>query len=323
MKKETGHAQGKLVRLMKRSPEFSAVASLLIMFIAMTFASRNFLMSQNLINIMQQISITAIIAIGQAMVIITGNIYLAAGSALSLGGVMAAALCRAGMNPWLALLLTILVGMAFGFVTGILVEKAGINAFIVTLGMDNIIRGCAFLISKGMPITFTTDISFLGSGKVGPVYVSTILMLTLVFFFDQMMRRTVLGKQIHATGCNANSARLSGVKVTKIKIGVFMLIGALAAFAGIINAGNLLMADTNSGSTMALDTISASVIGGVAMSGGSGTILGAMIGALIMGVLKNAFVLLRISSYWQMVTLGLVVIGAVYLDTIRTRGKKK
>lgn len=108
MKKETGHAQGKLVRLMKRSPEFSAVASLLIMFIAMTFASRNFLMSQNLINIMQQISITAIIAIGQAMVIITGNIYLAAGSALSLGGVMAAALCRAGMNPWLALLLTIL-----------------------------------------------------------------------------------------------------------------------------------------------------------------------------------------------------------------------
>ena len=102
-----------------------------------------------------------------------------------------------------------------------------------------------------------------------------------------------------------------------------MLIGALAAFAGIINAGNLLMADTNSGSTMALDTRSASVIGGVAMSGGSGTILGAMIGALIMGVLKNAFVLLRISSYWQMVTLGLVVIGAVYLDTIRTRGKKK
>lgn len=308
-----------ILKTVKETPETSVVAALVIMGIILSLLSDVFFTVGNFVNILQQVSVTAIVAIGQALIIITGNIDLSAGSTMALGGVTAAFLTQLGLNPWAAALIAVIIGCGIGYIIGFMTVKLQIVAFIVTLGMDYILRGCCYLITDGMPISYMNAAAVLGSGKIGIVPISIFIMLVLIIVFQIFTKKTVTGRYFFAVGCNVNSARMSGIRVDRIQIGAYIAMGALASFAGIINAGNLWTADAVSGQTLGLDTIAASTIGGVSMSGGSGSIIGVLLGAIIIGTMKNAFVLLNISAYWQRVAIGLIIILAVGLDRLRAK----
>lgn len=311
---------GKVVlNRIKETQETSVAAALFIMCIILSVLSPVFFTIQNFVNILQQVSVTAIVAIGQALIIMTGNIDLSAGSAMALGGVIAAYFTQHGVYPWLAAVIALIIGAAIGFCIGMLTVKVQIVAFIVTLGMDYILRGCCYLVTDGMPISYQNSVSILGSGKIGIVPISIFIMMFLIIAFQIFIKKTVTGRHLLATGCNKKSAKMSGIRVDRMQVSVYIITGVLAAFAGIINAGNLWTADSVSGKALALDTIAASTIGGVSMSGGSGSIVGVLLGAVIIGTMRNAFVLLNISAYWQQVAIGVIIILAVGIDRFRAR----
>jgi ribose transport system permease protein len=234
-------------------------------------------------------------------------------------GVSAAWFLASGVNPWLAVLLGIMSGTIAGAVNGLVVTKLKINAFIATLGMLSIAQGVALLISGGLPLTFRGPFKVIGQGYVWQVPVSVILMFSLVIFFAFFMDRTVLARKIYAVGGSERAALVSGIKIDRIRIFVFTLNGTLAGLAGIIIASNLAVADPTVATGLELDVIAASVIGGASLSGGEGTVWGALLGAAIMGVLRNAFVLLNISGYWQIVVIGVFVILAVAFDNLTAK----
>jgi len=279
-----------------------------------------FFTPNNLINVLRQISVMGIIAVGEAFVIITGGIDLSVGSFLSLGGVSCAALCVAGVNPWLALAVAICLGIALGLVSGLIVVRLNINPFIATLAMLNIVKGIAYLITKGIPVNFDTDLNFLG-GTAGPIPVPVILMFVIMIIGHIVLTKTEFGRNIFAVGGNERAARLSGINIARIKFMVYAIVGALATFTGIITSANLNSADTAMGGGYELDVIAAAVIGGCSLSGGQGSIVGVLIGAAILGVIRNGFVLLMISSYWQMITIGAVIVIACAFDQLK-RGRQ-
>jgi len=222
---------------------------------------------------------------------------------------------------------TILLATGLGFLNGVFVTKLKIPAFITTLGMMSIARGLTYLLSTGLQGSVASNIpmrneqvNFLGAGYIGKVPFPVIEMVVLVTIFSLFLKHVVLGRQIYAVGSNEQAAHLSGVNVANVRLFVYTLLGGLAALSGVMNAGLLSTAPTNLGTGNELDVIAAVVIGGASLAGGEGTILGAVIGAAIMAVIRNAFVLLKLPIYMQTVTIGVVIIIAVALDQLRKRG---
>lgn len=277
-----------------------------------------FFTGMNAMNVLRQIAVMAIIAVGEAFVIITSGIDLSVGSMLSLGGVLCAALCANGFNPWLALVAAVLIGAVLGLFSGSIIVVFRINPFIATLAMLNIVKGIAYLITQGLPITFDTSLNFLG-GTVAGIPISGIIMLFVVLLGHIILIKTEFGRMIFAVGGNERAAKLSGIKVEKVKLAVYAIVAALASFAGILSAANLSSADVAMGNGYELDVIAAVVIGGCSLAGGQGSIAGVLIGSAILGVIRNGFVLLRIPSYWQTITIGAVIIIACALDQVKKR----
>jgi ribose transport system permease protein len=231
-------------------------------------------------------------------------------------------------SPWVAVLIGLGGGAILGLTNGLVVTKIKVNPFITTLGMLSIARGLTYYLASGLQGTVASNVpmrdeavNFLGSGYIGPVPFPVILMIALVVIFSLFLRFTVLGRQIYATGSNEQAARLSGVPIDRVKIFAYTLTGALCALAGIMTAGLLSTAATNTGVGMELAVIAAVVIGGASLMGGEGTIIGSIIGAAIMAVLRNAFVLLHLPIYAQTITIGVVIIMAVGADQLRRRNR--
>jgi ribose transport system permease protein len=210
-------------------------------------------------------------------------------------------------------------GLVCGIANGLMVTRLKINPFIATLGMLSVARGIALLVTGGIPVTFTGWAEFLGAGRIFQVPVSFILMLILAFAIHVLATRHRLGREIYAIGDNPKAARLAGIDLKKTRLFVFGLCGCLAGLGGVIVAGNLASADPNLGMGYELDVIAAVILGGTALNGGRGSIIGVVIGAMLMALLNNAFVLLGISAYWQVVTKGLVIIIAVGIDGLQRR----
>lgn len=317
-----------LQRLLK-TKEMGVLGALVILTIIMSFLNQYFATTQNIFNLLRSFSTIGIMAIGMTMVIVTGGIDLSVGSVLAVGGMTTARLMTyGGINPWLAMLGGLLMGLVMGAVNGLIITKIKINAFITTLGMMSIARGMTYLLATGLQGTVASNIpmkdpgvNFLGAGVLGQIQFPfpVIEMAVLVIIFSIFLRFTVLGRQIYATGSNEQAARLSGVNVDFVRLFVYTLTGTLAAYAGIMNAGLLSTAATNLGVGNELDVIAAVIIGGTSMNGGEGTIYGAVIGAAIMALVRNAFVLLHIPIHWQTVTIGIVIILAVATDRLRQR----
>lgn len=313
-----------MLKSMAGKTEFSVLLGLILLIIAMSIVSPFFLQTANIFNVLSQISRYGIISVGMALIIITGGIDLSVGYVVGLSATTAAYLTTVVGLPWYLVLVLILgLGAFIGFINGTLVTRVGLPAFIVTLAMGKILSGCIMLLTQGRPIDFDSPLAVLGSGYIGAVPMCVLIMFITVFLGTVFAQYTQPGRNIYAIGNNPRAAELSGIKVKKMTCFVYVIESMLCAFCGIIVAGNLFSADATLGTGYDIDTIAAVVIGGVSMTGGEGSIWGALIGASIMGVLKNAFVLLSVSSYWQAIVIGIVILLAVTIDRVRANSKKK
>ncbi len=321
-------AAGKsLVAKVFKTREIGVFAFLLVLAVAMSFLSEYFLTTQNVFNVLRNLSTIGIMAIGVTMVIVTGGIDLSIGSVMAVAGMTTARLATvAGINPWLAFSCGVGMGVLMGLTNGLVITRLKVNPFITTMGMMSVGRGLTYLLASGIQGTVASNIplkspsvGYLGAGYIGPVPFPVVEMIILVVIFTLFLNHTVLGRQIYAIGSNEAAARLSGVNTTAVKIFVYTLTGVFTAFGGIMNAGLLSTAMTNTGVGVELDVIAAVVLGGASLSGGEGTIIGAVIGAAIMAVIRNAFVLLKLPQSAQTIVIGVVIVLAVALDQIRKR----
>lgn len=308
------------VQTLRGRRETAVFLMLILVFLGLSFASEFFLTSRNLANVGRQISVVGIVSLGQALVIIAGGIDLSVGSIIGLSAVLAALATATTGSPLLGLITALAIGTVVGLVNGLLVTRARINPFITTLGTLSVARGVALLATNGSPVRFDNWVAWLGYGRIGSVPVQFILLVALFLAVWFFAARTRWGRNIYAVGDNARAARLAGVDVKGTRVAVFVICGALAGLGGLLLGGMLTNANPSLGLGYELDVIAAVILGGVAMSGGRGSIPGVVVGAALMGLLRNAFVLLNVSGYWQTITIGLVVILAVGADSFTRRG---
>ena len=274
-----------------------------------------FLTLSNLLNIVEQSSIISIIAVGMTFVIISSGIDLSVGSILAFSGVIIASLLQMDLPILVALSMGLVAGSFCGFLNGVLISKGLLPPFIATLGMMSIARGAALLVTQGRPISgFSYSFRQLAFGEVLQIPVPVIIMLVLYISAHFLLSKTRFGRQVYAIGGSEEVSILSGVNVKKIKMLVYMLSGGLSGLAAIILTARLNSAQPIAGIMYELDAIAATVIGGTSLMGGEGTILGTLVGALIMGVLRNGLNLLNVSSFIQQIVIGSVIILAVLVD---------
>jgi ribose transport system permease protein len=287
-----------------------------------SIGSPYFMSFDNLMTVILQTSVIGILAIGVTFVIISGGIDLSLGSVLALAGMVIGKSVNAGIPVWVAVLCGVFVAMIMGFLNGFLVARAALPPFIATLGIMMIARGLTLVISEARPVYFLVAPSFKQisqSSLFGAVPYPILYLLALALLAGFVLRRLAIGRYVYGLGSNEMAVKLSGISVERVKIFTYAVCGLLAGIAGVVLTSRLISAQPSAGLSYELDAISAAVIGGASLSGGEGTILGTMIGALIMGVLKNGLNLMNVSQFWQQVAMGIVVIGAVYLDIVRRR----
>ena len=319
MEMQNGEQKSRLMQVGREMfGNLKAFSVLILLLIAFSLLNGNFVRTNNLITILQQSSHVAILAYAETLVIITGGIDLSLGSILGLSGVVVGKLLLAGAPIPLAVLGALTVGGLCGLLNGFLVAKAKLVPFIATLGMQNIARGVAYVVTNSLPISgLPEDFYYIGGGKIGIIPVPVVVMLVLAAMFSFMMNKCTLGRRIYALGSNREAARLSGIKNDRTEIGVFAIGGVMAGIVGVILASRVVSSQPNAGVGYESDAIAAAIIGGTSPSGGSGTILGTVIGALTIAELKNGLNILQVNAFWQQVAIGIVIIVAVFIDRIR------
>jgi putative xylitol transport system permease protein len=301
---------------------YGIVAVLILLCIVLTFSNQYFLTWGNIADILRQTSINGILAVGMTYVVLTSGIDLSVGSTLALAGMVSASLIT-GAHPHgvaVGLLAGLVVGAVVGAVNGVLVARFSVPSFVATLGMLSVARGLTFIYSGGMPIADLPD-NFLsaGTGTFAGVPVPVIIFAVVVLLFWFILRYTTYGRYVYAVGGNAKSAKTSGISTGKILFSVYVIGGVLAGLAGIILAARTTSALPQAGLSYELDAIAAVVIGGTSLSGGSGSLGGTVVGALLIGVINNGLNLLGVSSYYQQVVKGVIIVGAVLLDASRKK----
>ncbi|WP_183030235.1 MULTISPECIES: ribose ABC transporter permease [Clostridia] len=290
---------------------------LLLIAIVLGMMSDSFFTLNNILNLLRQVSVNALIAFGMTFVILTAGIDLSVGSTLALGSALTAGLLAGGMDPFLAICIGLLIGLMLGALNGLIIAKGKVAPFIATLATMTIFRGATLVYTDGKPITGLSDsfaFEMIGKGYVFGIPFPAIIMLIVFFSLFFVLRSTVFGRKVYAIGGNEEAAKLSGIKAERVKIGVYSLTGMLAVLAGIIITSRLDSAQPTAGTMYELDAIAAVVIGGTSLSGGKGRIFGTLIGALIIGVIDNGLNLLNVSSFYQQIVKGLVILLAVLLD---------
>ena len=316
-----GRMVGRVYRLITQTSIIGILITLIVECVILSFLSPYFLSPRNFLNVMRSISLTGIVAVGMTMIIISGGLDLSIGSVIGLGGIVTAyALTNLGLSLPFALALGIASGALVGLAISLLVTKLSINSFIVTLGFLSVCRGLVYIFSTGANIKVTNPlVIWLGQGKVWGVPVPVLIMIGFVIIGSLFLKYTVTGRFVYAVGGNERSARLSGVNVERIRMFVFILTSSLAAFSGVVLIGKLGTAEVISGTGSEIDVIAAVIIGGTSLAGGRGTIVGSIVGAAIIGILKNGFILLGLPIAAQTIGIGIVVILSVMIDSIRTR----
>ncbi|KFL15081.1 ribose ABC transporter permease [Geobacillus stearothermophilus] len=291
---------------------------LFLLCIVLSILSDDFLTMDNWLNLLRQVSINALIAFGMTFVILTGGIDLSVGSVLALSSAITAGMMAQGMNGFVAILVGLLAGMVMGVLNGVIITKGKVAPFIATLATMTAFRGLTLVYTDGRPITgfASDDIMFqmIGRGYFFGIPVPIILMLMVYIALYVVLKKTTFGRHTYAVGGNEEASRLSGLRVDRLKIYVYALTGALSALAGLILTSRLNSAQPTAGTAYELDAIAAVVLGGTSLSGGRGWIFGTLVGALIIGVLNNGLNLLNVSSFYQQVIKGAVILLAVLLD---------
>ena len=303
--------------LQKIGPFIGLIAIVVII----TILNPSFLSVNNLLNVFRQVSINALIAFGMTFVILTGGIDLSVGSILALTGAVTAGLMSGGMDPVLAMLVGLLLGAVLGAINGVIIAKGKVAPFIATLATMTIYRGLTLVYTEGRPVSGLGDsaaFQMLGKGYfLGiPIPVVTMILSFAILYF--ILKKTTFGRRVYAVGGNEEASILSGINADRIKIYVYSLVGLLAGLASLILTSRLNSAQPTAGEMFELDAIAAVVLGGTSLTGGRGWIVGTLIGALIIGVLNNGLNLIGVSSFFQQVVKGAVILFAVLLDRKKT-----
>ncbi|KOV59387.1 transporter [Streptomyces sp. MMG1121] len=297
-----------------------ALTALIVLVIALSALSGDFLTTDNLLNIGVQAAVTAILAFGVTFVIVSAGIDLSVGSVAALSAtVLAWSATQHGVPVPLAVLLGLATGVVAGLVNGFLIAYGKLPPFIATLAMLSVGRGLALVISQGSPIAFPDSVSHLGDTLGGWLPVPVLVMVVMGLIAALVLGRTYIGRSMYAIGGNEEAARLSGLRVPRQKLAIYALSGVFAAVAGIVLASRLSSAQPQAADGYELDAIAAVVIGGASLAGGTGKASGTLIGALILAVLRNGLNLLSVSAFWQQVVIGVVIALAVLLDTVRRK----
>ncbi|MFC0329031.1 ABC transporter permease [Paenibacillus sepulcri] len=296
--------------------KYGLIGILLLTVIVLSIVSDSFLTVTNLMNVLRQVSINGILAVGMTFIILTAGIDLSIGSLMAVAGVIAASIVA--HNPesvgW-ALLAGMLASGLLSGVSGAMSAKLNVAPFVATLAMMTIARGIALIYTNGRPIVVSSSsFKYLGQGYIGPIPVPVLIFVLITVIMAIILYKTKFGRYVYAIGGNENAAKISGIRVGGIKIWVYVINGFLAGLAGILLASRISSGQPNSGMGYELDAIAAVVIGGTSLFGGRGSLLGTIVGVLIIGVINNGLNLMDVSSYWQQIIKGLIIAGAVILD---------
>ncbi|MCF4138414.1 substrate-binding domain-containing protein [Streptomyces sp. Tue 6430] len=318
--KSTTGAGGGAAAVRRLLLDNGALTALIVLVIAMSALSGDFLTTDNLLNVGVQAAVTAILAFGVTFVIVSAGIDLSVGSVAALSAtVLAWSATSHGVPVVLAVVLAVATGIAAGLVNGFLIAYGKLPPFIATLAMLSVARGLSLVISEGSPIAFPDSVSHLGDTLGGWLPVPVLVMVVMGLIAAFVLGRTYIGRSMYAIGGNEEAARLSGLRVKKQKLAIYALSGVFAAAAGVVLASRLSSAQPQAADGYELDAIAAVVIGGASLAGGTGKASGTLIGALILAVLRNGLNLLSVSAFWQQVVIGVVIALAVLLDTVRRK----
>lgn len=302
---------------------YGAPLGLVLLSIFLALRSEFFLTPENIANIGRQSAVIAILALGQLAVILTAGIDLSVGALMALCVTALATMAiKWGVNPYLAIVGCLALGLLLGVTNGLLLTKLRLpHPFISTLGMMNVARGLALIITGGFPISNFPDpaVTYIGSQEIGGVPVAFILVIALYLLGHFMLTQTTTGRQIYAVGGNPEAARLSGINVGRTLVLVYAISGLMSGVAALVLAGRVNSGPPNAGLGIELDTISAVIIGGASFFGGRGTVGGTIIGVLFIAVLRNGFNLLNVPGEYQILLIGVIIVGAVYVDVLRRR----
>ena len=299
---------------------FGLLFVILLVGLGLTLTTDTFLSVANLTNVARQVSINGILAVGVTFVLLTAGVDLSLGSVVALSGVACATFAHPGDHPvFVPIAVGLLTGAACGLVNGVLVTRGGVAPFIVTLGMMTVARGLALIVSGGRPVANMSDelTALAGDFLAIPIPVLCFAGVALVAWF--FLRSFRLGRHIYAVGGNENAARAAGVPVERVKLFAYGLCGLLTGLAGVVLAARITTGQPNAGQAYELDAIAAVVIGGTSLAGGVGTITGTLLGVLLIGVINNGLDLQGVSSYYQAVIKGVIIVGAVWLDRRQAR----
>lgn len=319
-------AKSKISAALKAS-QFSSYSGIILVIIAvsifMTFKSPNFMTPNNILNILRQISVYGILACGMAFAMMTGGIDLTVGSTAGVcGAVTALFVTQDIMTLFPAMIISILIGGFFGWISGFSISRSGIPPFIMTLGLQITLRGVCYLVCDGKPIgNLPANMQFLGLGDVGGVPVPIFFMIGTFVIVGIILAKTSFGRSVYATGGNYQAAFHSGINAKRVVMMAYVISGMCAALAGIILAARNASAQPTGGNTFETEAIAACAMGGVSFNGGKGTVMGIFFGALLMGIINNAMNLLYISSYWQLVVKGIIIFLSVLYSIYNSRTK--
>jgi len=286
-----------------------------------SLVSPTFLTLMNLTNVLRQVVVVSLLAFGVTFIIILGQIDVSLGSVVALTGTLAASVMSITGNLLLAILAGILVGVIVGVVNGFVITRYNIPAFIMTLAMTTIARGVILLYTEGIPVSNLGNFKVIGQGSIGPIPISIIIFVLMMAISWTLLNKTKFGRHVYAVGGNAKAAWASGIDTKKVIRRAFVYNGILTAIAGIVLMSRINSGQPAGGLGLEFDAITAVVVGGTSLMGGTGTIVGTMIGALIIGVINNLLNLLNVSSYWQQIVKGLIIAVAVILD-VKTKTAK-
>lgn len=306
----------------KENQNLGTIAALIILIVFVSVLNPAFLQVNNLLNLMRQLIINGFIALGMTFVILTGGIDLSVGSTLAFTSAIFAGLLQNGMATGLAILITLALGLALGLINGILITKGKLAPFIVTLATMTIFRGLTLVYMDGRPISGPKDnfaFQFLGKGQVFGIPFQVILFLIVYIVLSTLLNKTSHGRKIFAVGGNEKASFISGIKIDKVKVLVYVISALMAVVSGLVLTSRLNSAQPTAGSAYEMDAIAAVVLGGTSMTGGSGSLTGTLIGILILGVLNNGLNLLGVSSFYQQIVKGVVILIAVLIDRKRNK----
>lgn len=305
--------------------QFAMLIALFVLLIFFSVATEGFLSSTNIFNILRQVAVNGIAAVGMTMVIITGGIDISAGSMMGVASVCCATLMVSGVHPVFAVVLVMVLGLIIGLCHGFFVHNVNLPPMITTLATMGILRGITYIISGGLPVYgFPEKFNIIGQGYLGPIPVPVIIMVICFIIGWFILEKTAFGRYVYGVGSNIEASRLSGINVSRVMYGVYGLCGMLSAMAGVVLLSRVNSGQPKAGEGYEMDIITAVVLGGVSTSGGEGRIRNVIIGLLLMGVLLNGMVMMNIPDYYQRVVKGCVLLLAISYDKIsQKRANKK